>query len=155
MLALIRNDEVLSQVSEGGRFEFDGNATMPAYDGWSNGDYRLETIQEAAEVPEGKQIASSSVEMVEGHPKRINVLEDIPVVIPDRVSRRQFKMQLEISGLAALVDGWVAGQSTLVQIAFKESGEFVRTEPMMQSGFGALGFTTGEIDAFFTAAAAL
>jgi len=78
-----------------------------------------------------------------------------PPPAPDRVSRRQFKMQLEISGLASLVSDWVASQSALVQIAFNESGEFVRAEPMMQSGFTALGFTSDQIDAFFTAAASL
>ncbi len=78
-----------------------------------------------------------------------------PPQIPDRVSRRQFKMQLAISGLAGQVQSWVAAQDELVQIAFNESGEFVRDEAMMQAGFAALDFTGEQIDAFFTAAAAL
>jgi hypothetical protein len=38
---------------------------------------------------------------------------------------------------------------------FNSSGTFLRTEPMMQTGFTALGFTSDQIDAFYVAAAAL
>ena len=77
------------------------------------------------------------------------------VVVPDSVSSRQFMMQLSISGLTAQVGAWVAAQDELVQIAFAKSGSFLRSEPMMQTGFTALGFTPEQIDAFFTAAALL
>ena len=76
-----------------------------------------------------------------------------PAPVPDRVTSRQFKMQLAILGLKASVDAWIASQSELVQIAYENSGTFVRGEPMMQAGFTALGFTPEQIDAFFTAAA--
>ncbi|KRA00476.1 hypothetical protein ASD64_01250 [Mesorhizobium sp. Root157] len=75
------------------------------------------------------------------------------VVVPDRVTSRQFKMQLEIAGLTSAVEGWIASQETLVQIAYNNSGTFVRDEPMMVAGMTALGFTSEQIDAFFTAAA--
>ncbi len=77
------------------------------------------------------------------------------IVIPDRVTARQFKMQLEKEGLLDAVEGWVSQQEKLVQIAYNNSGTFVRTEPMMQAGFAALKFTSKRADAFFTAAAAL
>jgi hypothetical protein len=64
-------------------------------------------------------------------------------------------MQLEISGLTAAVSNWVASQTPLIRIAFDESGTFQRSDPMLQQGFAGLGFTTQQIDAFFTAAAAL
>lgn len=75
--------------------------------------------------------------------------------IPDRVSSRQFKMQLFNAGLKAQVETWVASQGELIQIAYADSGTFLRTEPMMQTGFAALGFTPDQIDAFYVAAAAL
>lgn len=78
-----------------------------------------------------------------------------PEIIPERVSSRQFKMQLENAGLLNSVDAWVGQQSKLVQIAYANSGTFVRDEPMMQAGFAALGFEPGHIDAFFTSADAL
>ena len=74
-------------------------------------------------------------------------------VIPDRVTARQFKLQLLQAGLLASVEAWIGSQSQAVQIAYNNSGTFVRTEPMMQAGFTALGFTPEQIDAFFTAAA--
>lgn len=76
-------------------------------------------------------------------------------VVPDRVTARQFKLQLLASGLLDQVEGWIATQSQAVQIAYANSGTFVRDEPMMQSGFAALGFTPTQIDAFFTAAAGI
>lgn len=76
-----------------------------------------------------------------------------PVVVPDRVTARQFKLQLLAAGLLSSVEGWIATQSQAVQIAYANSGTFVRTEPMMEAGFSALGFTSEQIDAFFTAAA--
>lgn len=75
------------------------------------------------------------------------------IVIPDRVTARQFKLQLLAAGLLDSVEGWIATQSQAVQIAYANSGTFVRTEPMMAAGFAALGFTSEQVDAFFTAAA--
>lgn len=76
-------------------------------------------------------------------------------VIPDSVSARQFKLQLLAAGLLDQVESWVASQDQAVQIAYANSGTFVREEPMMQSGFQALGFTEAQIDGFFTEAADL
>jgi len=78
-----------------------------------------------------------------------------PEVIPERVTARQFKMQLEKDGLLSSVEAWVGQQTKLVQIAYANSGTFVRDEPMMQAGFAALGFQTAQIDAFFKSAFAL
>ena len=76
-------------------------------------------------------------------------------VVPDRVTARQFKLQLLAAGLLDQVETWVASQDQAVQIAYANSGTFLRTEPMMQTGFTALGFTSEQIDAFYVAAAAL
>ncbi len=85
-----------------------------------------------------------------------------PVEVPDRVSARRFKLQMlepiepgYPDGIIDMVEAWIASQSRAVQISYEDSQEFVRTEPMMQAGFAALGFTEQQIDAFFTAAAAL
>ena len=78
-----------------------------------------------------------------------------PPVVPDSVSARQFHLQLSVAGLRAQVTTWIASQPVEVQDAFEYSGSFLRSEPMMETGFTALGCTTAEIDAFFTAAALL
>jgi hypothetical protein len=75
--------------------------------------------------------------------------------VPERVSARRFRMQLRLSGVLDEVKAWVASQDPIVQDAFEYSSEFVRSEPMMQAGFAALGFSSERIDAFFMAAARL
>lgn len=77
------------------------------------------------------------------------------VPVPSSVSARQFKLQLLASGLLVQVEAWIAAQDQAVQIAYTNSGTFVRSEPMMQTGFAALGFTPEQVDTFFTAAAKL
>lgn len=154
MLALIHENTVVSQVGPGSWFDLpDGSRCSPAEDGWTDGTYRLAAILPADEVPEGKRIVSTSVEIVEGQPKYVHVLEDVPP--PDRVSSRQFKLQLLAAGLLDDVEAWVALQDRAVQIAYANSATFVRTDDMMQSGFAALGFTEQQIDAFFAAASEL
>lgn len=73
----------------------------------------------------------------------------------ESVSARQFKLQLLAAGLLDSVEAWVASQSRAVQIAFENSGTFVRTEPMMAAGFAAMGVTEEQIDEFFEAASVL
>lgn len=73
--------------------------------------------------------------------------------LTNRVTARQFKLQLLAAGLLDQVEAWIELQDRAVQIAYNNSGTFVRTEPMMQAGFTALGFTPEQIDSFFTAAA--
>lgn len=154
MLALILDSTIVSTVYPGGWFDLpDGSRASPAQDGWTNGDYRLAAIQQADPVPEGKQVASTSVALVDGQPRYVHVLEDVPPPpAPDRVTARQFNLQLLADGILDQVEGWIATQSQAVQIAYANSGTFVRDEPMMQAGFAALGFTPEQIDAFFTAA---
>jgi hypothetical protein len=79
----------------------------------------------------------------------------LPDPVPESVSSRQFKLQLHIAGLTDTVEGWINSQDPTVRIAYENSGSFVRSEPMMASGFAALGFSEAEIDAFFVAAGKL
>ena len=77
-----------------------------------------------------------------------------PIVrVPVSVSARQFKLQLLAAGLLDQVEAFVASQGRAVQIAYENSGSFVRTEPMMAAGFARLGIGAAEVDAFFVAAA--
>ncbi|TDR36532.1 hypothetical protein [Aquamicrobium defluvii] len=83
------------------------------------------------------------------------ILEPLDRMLPDRVTARQFKLQLLADGILDQVEGWIGTQSQAVQIAYANSGTFVRDEPMMQAGFAALGFTEQQIEDFFLAADAL
>ncbi|KRB61597.1 hypothetical protein ASE04_21180 [Rhizobium sp. Root708] len=64
-------------------------------------------------------------------------------------------MQLVITGIKPQVDAWISSQDEIVQVAYEYSGTFVKSEPMMQAGFVALGFTDQQRDDFFLAASKL
>ncbi|WP_322994033.1 hypothetical protein [Castellaniella sp.] len=73
--------------------------------------------------------------------------------VPDRVSGRQFRLQLLALGLLDTVEGWIDAQPLATQIAYQSSATFERGDGMMQAGFDALGFAPEQVDAFFMAAA--
>lgn len=106
-------------------------------------------------IPPNKRVVSEMLVDDGGSPRLLRALADAPVAVPDRVSARQFKLQLLADGLIDQVGDWVATQSRAVQIAYEYSGSFATAEPMMQAGFAALGFTEAQRDAFFIAAAKL
>lgn len=144
--------------------------TLPSSDrispvtlGWTDGVYSVVSVEEF-DVPEGKRtVGAPSYTVENGAVSESYDIEDIPPPpVPDRVTSRQFKLQLlafpAIGGGETLLDdveAWIGTQSRAAQIAFENSGTFVRNEPMMQAGFAALGFTEGQIDAFFAAASEL
>lgn len=76
-------------------------------------------------------------------------------VIPERVTARQFGLQLIAAGIKGQVDTWIASQDDATKWAYERSATFVRDDPMMQSGFASLGFTTQQVDDFFIAASKL
>lgn len=76
-------------------------------------------------------------------------------VIPDRLSRRQFRLALIDSGLLEQVEGWVANQDIRTQAAYADSSTFLRTDEMLQQGFASLGLAKMQVDQFFMNAAAL
>ncbi|MGO7380746.1 hypothetical protein ELI44_04785 [Rhizobium ruizarguesonis] len=71
------------------------------------------------------------------------------------VSARQFRLMLRRAGLIDPVKAWVAQQDDETQDAFEYSGDFVKDSPMMLAGFAAMGFTSQQVDEFFTAASKL
>jgi hypothetical protein len=97
---------------------------------------------------------SGVVTVIEMTPEEVSEISS-PSPIPTSVSARQFKLQLLAMGSLDAVNAWVAGQSRAVQIAYEYSGTFVKSSPMMQDGFTAMGFTSQQLDAFFEAAAQL
>lgn len=141
-----------------GRVTVPGEAVTvsPPVSGWEHGDYALLSVVPHDPPPEGQQVAGITHTIAGGQVVEVATYEPIPPdPAPTEVSRRQFKMQLAISGLTTTVEAWIATQDPLVQIAYAESGSFKRDEPMMAAGFAAMEFTPEQIDEFFREAAAL
>jgi hypothetical protein len=112
-------------------------------------------------VPEGK-VTSGQPAYAVGETDVVESFDVIDPPAPDRVTSRQFNLALlampPIAGGDTLLDdveAWIATQPRPVQVAFRSSSTFVRTEPMMQLGFTALGFSGQQIDDFFRTASAL
>lgn len=141
-MALIKDGAIVTTVRERDWVELpDRRWLSPAVGGWTDPDgYSLETVAAPEAIPPGKCIVGTSILLVNGEQQYVNDLADVPP--PDRVSARQFRMQLRISGLLDQVKAWVAVQDPLVQDSFEYSSTFVRAEPMMQSGFTLLGFSS-------------
>jgi hypothetical protein len=70
----------------------------------------------------------------------------------DRVSSRQFKLQLLADGIYDQVAAFVAAQPLAVQIAYENSATFQRDDPMMAAGFVALGKDEADVASFFESA---
>lgn len=131
----------------------DGSQISPVSLGWADEVYTVLPVTEF-ELPDGKRRVGPAVYQVEnGDVIETYDVEDIPP--PDRVTARQFKLQLLEDDLIDAVEAWVSQQDRSVRIAYETSGTFYRHEPMMQAGFAALEFTEQRIDDFFRAAGEL
>lgn len=157
LFALIKDANIVSVFpSNLGRVDLPGiGQVSPPVAGWEGDGFQILEVAQVS-VPEGKQRATQPIyELIGGVPTETTEVEDIPAHVPEEVTRRQFMMQLSISGLTATVEDWVAQQNELTQIEFRESSTFARSNPRMQDGFTALGLTTQQVDDFFVAAGAL
>lgn len=77
-----------------------------------------------------------------------------PVVpVPEKVSRFQARAALYQAGLLAGVESFVASASPLIQIAWADAQEFQRTSPTINTLAAQLGWTEGQVDDLFRAAA--
>lgn len=135
----------------------DGSQISPVALGWRDDDAGYAVIEvEPFVVPEGKRVVGGATyEVVDGVAVETCEVEEIVLSPPDRVTARQFKLQLLAAGIIDQVEAWIETQDRATQIAYETSGTFVREDPMMASGFAALGFTEEQVDAFFIAAEAL
>lgn len=132
MLALIHNDAVIEQVRQGGWFDLpNGKTASPALDGWSEGEFRLAEILPADEVPEGKLVVSTSVELVDGEPKYVHVLQDDPTSLDEhkRVAKTQIDEAAEAARLKYITPG--AGQAmTYAEKATQARHCLAATDPL-------------------------
>jgi hypothetical protein len=117
--------------------------TIIAGDGWEPEEGQLAIPSEDASIGDGYANGEFIKEPAAPEPT------------PDRVTSRQFFLQLEAAGLLVPVEAWIDQQPLPIQIAFERSSTFVRDDAMLQQGFQGLGVTSEQVDAFFTAAAAL
>lgn len=162
MLALIKNGVFIQQLSENSRLDLpNGTVIMATQNNWQMDDYSLHSIQDAAPVPEHKQIIGSSVEYVDGQWQLINQLADIVPPTPEELreqmpplSRRQFWLGAHSLGVAkADVMAYAANDPALL-IEVEESTEFHRTYESVVMLAPMLGITPEQLDDIWLWAAA-
>lgn len=136
-----------------------GDQVSPIINSWTDGFYIIVPVEEF-ELPEGKMKIGNPQYEIDTIEEELVVIEnyeidDIPIIIPERVTSRQFKFQLIDMDLYDMVEAWIDMQDKKTQIGFDTSSTFARTDPMLNQGFVALGFTEEQVDAFFLAASQL
>lgn len=163
-LALIEGSVIHKTVIAGRGFDLpSGGRVSAAEDGWTHGSWRLAAVVQADTVPDGKQVVSSSVQLIDGAPKWVYVLEDIPpepfLPIPRRdcfkIVRREFGLyrdQLRLlagtygaDNAPAGVDPEDAREDALID--FDEADEFQHDNPLLNGVMAAAGLSSAQRDA--------
>lgn len=164
-LALIRNNEILSQHHEGRKFTLpDGRVVSPAKEGWSQDGYALVAIAPADPPPEGHRIVSREVKMIDGVPTEVVETAPIP---PPPLTFLQLMIGLVTEGWITEAEGdaWLDGtpppqvDALISQLPAEErfpararAKRFTvaeRDDPLV-NGLGQIeGKTTEDLDAFF------
>ena len=91
----------------------------------------------------------------------IRILPPRPNVVPEKVTRRQFKQGLTRLGLRAAVETWRAGLDTSTAVGrdaadwYDESNDFERANPILNSMAAQFGLTAAQVDAAFVMMAGL
>lgn len=104
-------------------------------------------------APEGKLLMSYDLSIDMGVIVATGVFA-FPAV-PAEVSRLQAKQALRIAGKLSDVETAVAGASDEVKIYWAEASSFHRDHPVLLSMTEELGMSPSDVDALFTAAAAI
>ena len=128
---------------------------------WSDEELNAAGLYKANDpgIPDGKVATSSSVQLVNGVPTVVYVLEDappapLPVLLP-----YQFFAMLEISGKKPALDAFIASIPAPGNIVAKakldRSLEFRRDNDLVLAAQQALGLTNQQLDVLWMQAAAL
>jgi hypothetical protein len=78
-----------------------------------------------------------------------------PTPVPQTVSAMQAKVALLNAGKLDAANAWVAAQNAQVQLIWSTATTFNRNSALMNGAAAALGWSQSDLDALFTAAAAI
>lgn len=114
------------------------------------------------EVAAAVLAGQSPTQMIAAGPNGQPVLSDRPVLppeVPQSVSMRQARLALLGAGLLATVNSAIAGmpgaQGEAARIEWEFAADVRRDSPLVQALVPVLGISEADLDALFTAAAAL
>lgn len=117
----------------------------------SIGIYRV--VFTEVEIPAGKRVAHYIYEIEGDIAKATPVFEDIPVVVPETVSKAQGKAALLHAGYLDAVEAYINSlESTdkiLALIAFNDTTEWRRDSPFLSQAAVSLGMSEEQLDNLF------
>lgn len=110
----------------------------------------------AEAVPEGKIVADTHVERVDGVVRFVHTLEDVPPPpVPGQVSARQARQALNAAGLRSQVESAVAAADQDTQDYWEYAVSIERENPVMLALSSQIGLSESQLDNLFTQAATL
>ncbi|WP_430438988.1 hypothetical protein [Shinella sp.] len=120
------------------------------------GLWRDDMIAPAADVPAGKIIVATDVKRVDGIVTFSHTLEDVPVYVPQSVTRRQARLALLAAGLLTAVEAAIEGMDeparTAAKIEWEDATEIRRDHALIASLAVELNLSSDQLDELFIAA---
>lgn len=127
---------------------------------WDNQDlasvgvYRV--VYDNTPPPEGKYVSGFTYEIVGDYATATPTYTDIPIVVPEKVSKAQGKAALLLVGLLSGVEAYIAGlegdEKILAEIAFNDTTEWRRDSEFLNKAALAMGLSSEDLDNLFIAA---
>ena len=117
-------------------------------------------VYENTPIPEGKQISHYEYSWRDNKAIGTPVLEDIPTIMPQTVSRAQGKASLLMFGLLDDVEAYIEAMpegvdKKLALLAYNETNEWHRESPFLQQMASEIGLTQEQLDNLFIVAATI
>lgn len=158
MLALIKRNSVLnridviSEVAEGGWFSLpSGHSVSPAYEGWSLNGYEIARVEPAESVPEGKEVISTEIKIVDGSLKLVQTYADKVNQYKD-LTMRQFWLAAFNAGVTresleeAVRFKHEKDVADLIILEVNVTSSFSRSYPLMDELCAVAGLSAEELD---------
>lgn len=104
-------------------------------------------------IPEGKHVTGYTYSIEGDVAKATPVIEDIPEVVPERVSKAQGKAALIIAGIwdsvLSYLDTLQGEEKIIAELALNDTTEWKRDSPFLNQAATALGISDKQLDTLF------
>lgn len=158
MLALIKRNAVLNridfiaEVAEGGWFSLpNGHSVSPAYEGWSLNGYEIAKVLPADSVPDGVEVVSTEIKIVDGSPKVVQTYADKVHQYKD-LTMRQFWLAAFNAGVTresleeAVRFKYEKEVADLIMLEVGVTTSFSRSYPLVDELCAVAGLSAEELD---------
>lgn len=139
-----------------GSWEYEGMKHSPnIFSLWSDEELSAVGIYRVTfeEIPEGKQATGWEYELNEHNATATPILEDIPIYVPESVTKAQGKAALVQKGyynsVLSFLEGLDEPDKSLAQIAFNDTNEWQRDSHFLGMAASELSLSSEDLDELF------